>query len=556
MQLLDLCARRQRKYLRCLMRGYILLKSQGGSGIAVMRALRLRMVDVPIPCVSVLAKKNLFGNSYLQAELVVRQFLLQMYNGRKLYAAMLYSKGNGNSPIRHPMPKVWRDMLDAEGFPINHLWCAIAWNLIVLMRYGHGVLSIGKIFFRSVLTSLSSPPDVPLAHVYFVELTRGNLPTLQTSETSYDICSWYASWQQRRTDISAIGHNIANIESIRAGALLVSYIPEPTRSIYGWTKIFKFIVWSTEAILGGLVDMLQGRWWSGLLLAEAAKAAVVRLQDAQWLAKDYLFHFSGTIYKPMWAYEAEAKSSRAICYFYSTSEQPKLVSGYESQRFEWGPANWRTFIVWDEYQEQVLRRDLPYPFEVLKAGSISFSDSNVDIAPIPNNCVAVFDIQPHRKSNAFGVTTMAQYWASNPDVYKRFLIDTHAAIKICGGIMLLKAKRDIGQRADKGYVAITKALENSGNMLVIPPDIAAPRMLQHCKAAISVPFTSTALYFKDQGFPSAYYDPTSWIQKDDKGAHGIPILSGPNELQAWLRNILIVDNSSSDSDRNYQCLND
>ena len=39
------------------------------------------------------------------------------------------------------------------------------------------------------------------------------------------------------------------------------------------------------------------------------------------------------------------------------------------------------------------------------------------------------------------------------------------------------------------------------------------------------------------GKPSIYYDPSGLIQKDDRGAHGIKIVSGRKELEAWLEGL-------------------
>jgi len=36
------------------------------------------------------------------------------------------------------------------------------------------------------------------------------------------------------------------------------------------------------------------------------------------------------------------------------------------------------------------------------------------------------------------------------------------------------------------------------------------------------------------GKPSIYYDPSGLLQHDDRAAHGIPILSTSDELDAWL----------------------
>ena len=63
------------------------------------------------------------------------------------------------------------------------------------------------------------------------------------------------------------------------------------------------------------------------------------------------------------------------------------------------------------------------------------------------------------------------------------------------------------------------------------------QVIQKTKACISIPFTSTAIIAKQEGKPSAYYDPSGMIQKDHTGAHDIPILSGINELEDWVDSI-------------------
>jgi len=49
-----------------------------------------------------------------------------------------------------------------------------------------------------------------------------------------------------------------------------------------------------------------------------------------------------------------------------------------------------------------------------------------------------------------------------------------------------------------------------------------------------MPFTSTALVARNPGKPSYYYDPSGIIQKDDRATHGIPVISGVDELQEIL----------------------
>ena len=81
------------------------------------------------------------------------------------------------------------------------------------------------------------------------------------------------------------------------------------------------------------------------------------------------------------------------------------------------------------------------------------------------------------------------------------------------------------------------ALDSYQKALEINPDYDALSVIQKTKASISMPFSSTAVLAKEEGRPSVYYDPTDIIQKDDRAAHGIPILNGIGELKVWIKSI-------------------
>jgi polysaccharide biosynthesis PFTS motif protein len=62
-------------------------------------------------------------------------------------------------------------------------------------------------------------------------------------------------------------------------------------------------------------------------------------------------------------------------------------------------------------------------------------------------------------------------------------------------------------------------------------------LIEDSVAAISMPFTSTAIIASELGKPSCYFDPTGIIQQDDRGAHGIPVVCGIDELRCWVAQI-------------------
>jgi len=84
------------------------------------------------------------------------------------------------------------------------------------------------------------------------------------------------------------------------------------------------------------------------------------------------------------------------------------------------------------------------------------------------------------------------------------------------------------------YIKFVERMGRWDKVITIDPDTSAFKLIEKCSAVISMPFTSTALIARELGKPSCFYDPTGLIQRDDRAAHGIPIMIGRVELQAWL----------------------
>jgi polysaccharide biosynthesis PFTS motif protein len=238
----------------------------------------------------------------------------------------------------------------------------------------------------------------------------------------------------------------------------------------------------------------------------------------------------------MWTYEVEKKGARILCYFYSVSEQVTPPSGNVSQRYEWGAASWPCYMVWDSYQADVIRREIDQNVTIKIVGPIWFSSSRIALPRLPAKSAAVFDLQQHRPSTYLPINTYAEYRYTHPDLNQRFLYEVYEALSEVGYTMVFKRKRDIGNKIVKNYKRCLDELSYKDDVIVVNPDVAAVKVIQGCRIAISMPFTSTALY-NCPGVTSIYYDPTGWVQKNDRAAHGILVISGKNELRNWLKSI-------------------
>jgi polysaccharide biosynthesis PFTS motif protein len=273
------------------------------------------------------------------------------------------------------------------------------------------------------------------------------------------------------------------------------------------------------------------------LIREGALAAAVRLQDPARLAVDYLFSNSGWIYRPLWTYEAEHVGARTLLYFYSTNcEAFKEERGYPEIIYGYRAMSWGRYLVWDEYQADFIRRCVGDDAGVSVVGPIWFQSSAAEIRSLGDRAIAVFDVQPHREAlyRSLGIAT--EYYV--PRVACRFLEDIRAIVVECGGEMVLKRKREIGRSLHPRYRSVVQELGRANGFSAVDPEASALRVIEACAAVISMPFTSTALLGRALGKPSAFYDPFGIAQKDDRAAHGIEVLCGPDELRAWVARVL------------------
>jgi polysaccharide biosynthesis PFTS motif protein len=527
--------RQRKRELRNQIRGFRRALRDGY--INRIRKLETSLVNLKLRIKPSFEERVVFGSTYLRAEVIIRQFLLQVYSGRQLQQKVFMSYGCNGKSVIYTMPKIWRFELNKHGLSIYIQLSSLSWAFEIVSRYIHGTLIILKLIICGFINAAFLTPKIARKHVYLYDLHRRNIPHASSDILGFDICSWYAGWAGRNLSVEMIAHDVVNAPTNRLGKLDVAYISPPFAHLENFRQISKFIIWAIQSLVIALLSMLYGRWWNALILAEAARAAVVRFSDGERLAEDYLFHFSRSIYRPMWTYEAEAKNSRIICYFYSTYEQPRLSNREENQLYEWGPSTWPLFLVWDEYQASKLKRELGAKTTVKIVGQIYFGDDLETIPELPNKTIAVFDIQPHRITNVYGISTLYDYYYGYPKVHQLFLEDIAEAVRETGLTMTLKSKRFIATNGSKRYISQVRRLESNNNIIIAPSELAAARLIQKCIGAISAPFTSTALYLHEQGYDSVYYDPLGILSKDDPGAHGIRILVSKTELYAWVKKL-------------------
>ena len=472
------------------------------------------------------------GSGYFRGEIIVRQYLLNRIGGLGLNQALLLASAKRKGKVIYPLPKEWQKTINQHGFKVANFRSSLLWQLYIIGAFLYGIFQI----FKIILASLSSLGGVNLKtkkHVYFAHLSAGNLPQGHQGVKSYDIVSWYLQWSGSNQNIDAVHHSVPNVANKTVGSLELVYQAQMLPSLIGFVAVVKFVVWAMCSCFIALVDCFRGRWWHAFLLNQAALSAQLRSLPKSRLACEYLFHNSGWIYRPLWTYDAEKVGSKITFYFYSTNcENFKTYETDASIAYGWKAMSWPNYLVWDNWQADFVRMCVGNDCEISIVGSIWFQSSSVEHTNFGDTCIAVFDITPHRKSRYISLGVANEFYT--PDVINPFLQQVSNAIFQQGFFMHWKRKRNVGRVAHPLYLKMVDQLGKNNHVRLIDPDISAIRVIEASDAVISMPFTSTALIAKEMGKPSIYFDPTGLLCKVDHAAHGIPVLSSPAELDAWL----------------------
>lgn len=520
--------RHQRNRLRRLMRGYQTLRRSGGLGR--IATAKQALTDHPLKLADRDFSTVVMGCGAESGEIIVRQYLLARVGGLNLNCALLLALSKKQGRVVFYLPKVWRGVLSQHGFEVAHLRSAVLWQLYVCAILLYGMVKIGKI---ALTGTISGKNVVPKAHAYFADLGPGNLPQESEGSQSHDVISWYLQWPGKTTGIQTVHHSVPNTLPTTVGNIAVLPCRGLLPNINGTCAAVGYAIWGLRASLIAAIDCLRGRWWHALLLNQAALSAQVHTLSADFLAREYLFHNSGWIYRPLWTYEAERLGSAITFYFYSTNcESFKKPDGYIPLSYGWKAMTWPRYLVWDAYQADFVRQAAGDQANISIVGPIWFQSSAAKMPLLEKRSVAVFDVTPHRQCRYCTLGVGYEFYI--PTTCEMFLEHIANTTRQFDAVMLWKRKRNIGTMAHPHYRHFADKLAEREDVVLIDPTTSALRVIKSSCAVISMPFTSTALMAREIGKPSIYYDPTGQLQRDDRAAHGIPIISGPDELKAWL----------------------
>lgn len=523
----------KRHYLRNLryaMQGYRSLRTN--NNLDFISKLKIQIAQKDFLRISGKENRWLFSD-IIKLDLSLKQFLLhKIFLGLQIHQALLISLSPRKNLVSLPLPIEWRDVFRKNNVKLDEFKVKIYWIIFIFFNYALSVYQIIKLNCLCALNIRSfCGKQLSQNYAYFEGLNKTSLPDFGDDSKSYDILSWYLKWNGRFPGIEKIYHNVP-LGNLEVGLVGIEYKKNFLIVNQSVCKFFFFLYWSIIAIFSSFFDVLRGRWWNAILLGEAAKIKLTSLTNPNDLAKDYMFQ-SDWIYKPLWTYEAEKKGSNVYFYFYSTnSEGIKTKSGYKPHDYDWHNLSWKQYLVWDNYQANFIKAISANNPKLITVGPIWFQNSSLSLPPIPKNSIAVFDVQPFRKSRyeLYGIPT--EFYI--PEYCILFIKDIIEVAKFLGYSVVWKRKRQIGKFLHPKFRQFIDQLKFESNLVQVDEGVAAIRLIQDTDVCISMPFTSTALIGKHLKKPNCYYDASGLVTQGDKGAHEVEIVSGREELKRWL----------------------
>ena len=274
---------------------------------------------------------------------------------------------------------------------------------------------------------------------------------------------------------------------------------------------------------------------STLLLSELFFAKVCSLQKKKFFAKVYLFHNSFT-FRPLWTFIAEKNNSEIIFYFYTTSTGSFENKNGETSSisFRLRNLNWPNYVFWNKYQEKIYKKFLEKPFSISLSGPICLHNKDLDKNfKLPKRTISVFDVHPCRDSLFKSIGFTFEYYT--PKHCLSFLKDILIISEKYNFTLCFKAKTNISKMsAHPSYIKFIDSIRNKSNVLIIPHETSPYDLIKKTDISIAMPFTSTPMISKVLKKPSCYYDAYGVINKNDKGAQGIEIIDGLNQLDSWV----------------------
>lgn len=521
------------------MRGYILFKKE--KKIYLFRKLKADLIGTTHKFDNMFYKFIIFfykDFEKINLSVSLSQYIAQRISFRKINLKILQNKVLSKK-IYYYLPKLYKNVINKNfNCKVSSFSNFLLWPLFCFLHWCYANYLLLKIFFISIKNLFVKKKD---ADLYFFQIQKNNTPFFfikDSDRKSYDLISWFQNFYSKQgVPIQNINHDNKSITNIVYENFEISYCAPPFFFIKDIFKIVKFFFISLFLSFTSLLFLFLGKWSPALLLNEIFKATAYISTEKSKKQKKFLFHYSETIYRPIWTLLSNLKNSEIILYFYSTYDAPTDYSNKNIDRFyEFGNISWSKILVWDEHQKNILSNYVDKKCELIVAGPIWFKDKNFCFKKYSFKIV-IFDTEVQRPSLHYGWGEISEYNNFNKNLTYLFLSHIYEVFKFRDVELIFKRKRKIENSSQTSYKNLILKLRQNPKFVEIDQNVSPQYLIENAKIVISTPFTSANLYSTEKKIKNIYYDPISYVNKSDPAARGLSVICGLDELQEWEKNI-------------------
>lgn len=519
------------KRVRAALRGYRILRSKGQN--TFLKNIGEQLTETKVGSGDVLFNSSIMPFSNEIADISYRQYLLLNLVGTRLSASVLAHLSDGK-PLTAPLPTDWIKVLQKNDLNIDLFNSRLIFFLFAIKQFCIAMVYFFAYLVSNILSLIKCQEKNNGDFVYFIKLQSDCLPPKDGS-FQFNIVEWYLNWQDKSKKIKEIRHDLRGSDYMHKD-FLIRYSPLLPR-INGISGFLHFVFWGIRSLIISFYYLIIGRLQYAIFLREMQKAKIFELADRSSIAKEYLHNNLDMDYRPLWTYAAEKQGSKIILYNWSAGFQDFLgPQGYPPTVVGEKIQNWPVVLQWSLPFAQYLKSVVSPKTEVKVVSPIYYCDTTPEsYRKLGKPVIVLFDVTP-QKNYFHDILTPYVEYRTYP-IGKKFLEDIYEAALDNGFDILWKRKRNFNSNHNRGYINFSNKFINRPGVIDVNPRISAFRLVQEANGVISMPFTSTAIvadYFKK---PSIYYDPTGFLHKEDRGAQGIPLILGKEELNNWIRSL-------------------
>lgn len=488
--------------------------------------------------VSHLFPKYLFLDfpSCFDPQIAVSQYLLYRVGSSILVKTLYISAANGYHFIG-PVPAIWYPTLEKYGFKPQKFLCRTLWFLFTLLFFSKAFLTGLHYLFAFLFPKNNTSNITQYAHFHNLPVSAVS-SSVNKSLNSESLVSWFLDYYPPNSafHISFYTPQKVNTDYLPYNYFLARF-PFSCPNTIKYFLLYAF--WFFGFVIRSLFSLINGSSFPTFLFHEVLLYKLAYFYHSHHSVPNYIvFNNSSFAFRPFWSYLYEDRSSNVVFLFYSTNCE--VITPSSSPRYvipSYLLMSWPKTHVWDYYQRDFiffnsLTLKSYSSSSVIVSGPIPLSGNHYQLSTKKKSSLVIFDVSPFSIEKYASFSFPYDYYTY--ETIFKFYHDIFKATYTTNIAIYFKYKRNLSGSFDSRYNSLISSVTSEFGFLPIPSEASATSILQQSSFSISLPFTSTAVLAKYNFNQSIFYDPVGIFASDDPLAHGVPIVSGIDNLSTWI----------------------